>query len=140
MTHPLFILKQIEEQLANQAKTTYPPYNIKEVDEETFLIEIALAGLKEDDISIVLEKQILTVNYTKPADDTTSYIYKGISNKSFSKEFKLNEFVEVQGAELIDGLLLITLKKVIPEELKPKTIPIKKVEKLLTSEPKLLTE
>jgi len=137
MTHPLLILKHIEEQLANQAKTTYPPYNIKEVDEETFLIEIALAGLKEDDISITVEKQILTVGYTKP-EDKSEYIYKGISNKSFSRDFKLNEFVEVDGAELNDGLLTITLKKVIPEELKPKTIPIKK--SLNKSEPQLLTE
>jgi molecular chaperone IbpA len=134
MTHPLFILKQIEQQLANQAKTTYPPYNIKEVDEETFLIEIALAGLEEDDISIVVEKQILTVSYQKQ-EDTSKYYYKGISNKSFSREFKLNEFVEVNGAELTNGLLVITLKKVIPEELKPKTIPIKKA-----SKPTLLTE
>jgi len=137
MTHPLFILKQIESQLANQAKTTYPPYNIKEVDEETFLIEIALAGLKEEDISIVVEKQILTVSYTKP-EDTSEYLYKGISNKSFSRDFKLNEFVEVTGAELNDGLLVITLKKVIPEELKPKSIPIKK--SLNKTEPQLLTE
>lgn len=136
MTHPLLILKQIETQLANQAKTTYPPYNIKEVDEETFLIEIALAGLKEDDITITVEKQILNVSYQK-ADDTSKYYYKGISNKSFSKDFKLNEFVEVDGAEFQDGLLVITLKKVIPEELKPKVIPIKKNVKL---EPQLLTE
>lgn len=141
--NPFYIFEQIEKQfMEQQTKTSYPPYNIEEVNEDTFLIKMAVAGIKLDDISIIVENQVLTVKYDKSPDTTeTKYLYKGISTKSFSKDFKLNEYVLVDEAVMDDGLLIITLKKVIPEELKPKTIPIKTNKSTVTkTEPTLLTE
>jgi molecular chaperone IbpA len=136
MTHPILVLKEIQNQIARQERVNYPPYNIKYVDDFNTVVEIALAGLSEDDISILLEKQVLTVSYSAKTDAAESkYFHKGISSKSFSRSFTLDVDSVVKGADMNNGLLSIYINKVIPESLKPKQILINN-----KSNPKFLTE
>ena len=106
-----------------QSKQSYPPYNVVKKDENHYLIEIAVAGFKSEDIDLTLEKGILTVaGDKKMKEGITDYIRKGISNRNFKRSFTLADTIKVVGADVVDGLLLIGLENVVPEEEKPKTI------------------
>jgi len=135
MTHPLLVLKELHNQIVEQSKVNYPPYNIKYVDEVTTALEIALAGISEDDIQILLDKNVLTVSYTKNDTSESKYFYKGISSKSFARTFTLSNDSVIKSAEMVNGLLSIYIRKVIPESSNPKKIPIN-----TKSKPQLLTE
>jgi molecular chaperone IbpA len=105
----------------------YPPHNIVKVDEETFLIELAVAGFSEDELEVDVKERTLTVkgdHITKGRE----FIHRGISTKKFRRTFRLSEYVEVHGANLVDGVLAIDLKIVIPEEMRPRKINIGKSE------------
>ena len=105
----------------------YPPHNIVKVDEETFLIELAVAGFSEDELEVDVKERTLTVkgdHITKGRE----VIHRGISTKKFRRTFRLSEYVEVHGANLVDGVLAIDLKIVIPEEMRPRKINIGKSE------------
>jgi molecular chaperone IbpA len=105
----------------------YPPHNIVKVDEETFLIELAVAGFSEDELEVDVKERTLTVkgdHITKGRE----FIHRGISTKKFRRTFRLSEYVEVHGADLVDGVLAIDLKIVIPEEMRPRKINIGKSE------------
>jgi len=112
--------------LENQAKSTgYPPYNISQVEDNVYLIEIALAGVKREDISLQEDQGTLTVSYT-PAekDENWNWLYKGIASRSFTQRFSLADNVKVKSAKMVNGLLTITLERLIPESKKPKQILI----------------
>lgn len=112
--------------------TTYPPHNTIKIDDERYLIEIAVAGIDKNDIDISVEKQTLTVKYTKPKSETkTEYIHRGISQRSFTKQFTMGEYLVVDKATVVNGLLQIELKVIIPEELKPRKIQIEDSKELL---------
>jgi molecular chaperone IbpA len=101
----------------------YPPHNIVKVDEETFLIELAVAGFSEDELEVDVKERTLTVkgdHITKGRE----FIHRGISTKKFRRTFRLSEYVEVHGADLVDGVLAIDLKIVVPEEMRPRKINI----------------
>jgi len=105
----------------------YPPHNIVKVDDETFLIELAVAGFSEDELEVDVKERTLTVkgdHITKGRE----FIHRGISTKKFRRTFRLSEYVEVHGANLVDGVLAIDLKIVIPEEMRPRKINIGKSE------------
>ena len=105
----------------------YPPHNIVKVDDETFLIELAVAGFSEDELEVDVKERTLTVkgdHITKGRE----FIHRGISTKKFRRTFRLSEYVEVHGADLVDGVLAIDLKIVIPEEMRPRKINIGKSE------------
>lgn len=113
----------------------YPPYNVIKKDEEHYLIEIAIAGFKNEDIDLTLEKGVLTVEGKKKNEDTANYLHKGISARNFTRSFTLADTIEVVGADVIDGMLYIGLQNVVPEEEKPKTINLgdatKKIKQML---------
>lgn len=114
-------------QLNATTNSTYPPYNIVNVDDEQFAVEIAVAGFEETDIDITLENSVLTVTGSKgDENDDRQYVYKGIAMRSFTRTFRLADHIEVEGAKLEKGLLIINLKKLIPEEFKPRKIEIKR--------------
>lgn len=99
----------------------YPPFNIKKVDENKYAIEIALAGFSKQDVQIELDgaKLVITGNVeSKDAEET--YVFKGISNKPFTREFTLADNVEIQGAEFINGMLKIWLDALTPQQNKKK--------------------
>lgn len=102
----------------------YPPYNIEKRGEDSYRIEIAIAGFSKDDIEIVAEQNRLTVRgeqHDKPAKE---YLHQGIATRSFEREFALADHVQVTRAAMADGVLTIDLVRELPEELKPRVIEI----------------
>lgn len=105
----------------------YPPYNIIRIDEENFIIEIAGAGFTQDEfnVNLVPEGNKLVVQGVQDrGEDKREFLHKGIGARNFTRTFALADNVEVVGADFVDGMLNISLKKVIPEEMKVKTIPV----------------
>lgn len=107
----------------------YPPYNIVKTGQYTYDVELALAGFSKDDIEVSYENNILSVKSKKSEksedSDIDGVLHRGISKRYFSKAFTIADDVEIQGAELKDGLLKISLERIIPESKKPRTIEIK---------------
>ena len=113
---------------ANQTHQNYPPYNIMKTGDYTYNIEIALAGFSKNDIDVSYEDGVITVKSIQEAKqdgDQSGVLHKGISKRMFTKSFSIADDVEVKGAELKDGLLTISLERIIPESKKPRTIEIK---------------
>lgn len=114
--------------------TGFPPYNIRRNKaEDKFSIELALAGLSEEDVEIEVKEHVLTVRSTwdeQPEDDTV-LLHKGISHKKFTRSFTLADDLEVIGANFKNGLLTIALERIIPEEKQPKKIKINNKKELL---------
>lgn len=103
----------------------YPPYNIERLDENDYRITLAVAGFADDEIDIEIKENALTVKgVRKDADDTRQFLHQGIAGRSFERRFQLAEHVEVAGASLVNGLLDIDLRRVIPEAMKPRKIAI----------------
>ena len=113
--------------LDSQRTVNYPPYNINKLDDLNWNIEMALAGFGKKDIDISTANSQLTIKSVvdKNKDETAGTIHKGISKRQFTRTFTLADDVVVNGAELKDGMLIIDLEKIVPEEKKPKTIKIK---------------
>ena len=123
----------------------YPPYNIKKVDDNRYVIEMAVAGFGKQDIELTLEDNKLVINgKLETLDSLTrdginqSYLWKGISDRAFSRQFTLADNVEIKTVNLINGMLKIWLEAIIPESKKPKTIPINETD--TSSAPEFLTE
>ena len=108
----------------------YPPYNIVKTGKYTYDIQVALAGYGKKDIDVSFENSVLTIKSVKDKDekeveDNDGVLHKGIAKRMFSKSFTIAEDVEIKGAELKDGLLNVSMEKVIPEHKKARTIEIK---------------
>ena len=104
----------------------YPPYNIRKINEAQYVIEIALAGFSKDDIEIEVTEGNLAVR-SKKEEETNgddSFVHKGIAKRSFLRSWTLSDDIIVKGADLKDGMLIINLEKVIPDEKKPRLIQI----------------
>ena len=124
---PLFDrLQRLSE--SSDRSSSYPPYNIRK-DGNHFAIEVAVAGLTKNDIEIELADGVLSVGYDGPKTEVINgeneVVYQGIAQRAFKQQFTLAEDVIVQGAELVNGLLTVSLEKIIPEEKKPRMIEIK---------------
>jgi molecular chaperone IbpA len=104
---------------------TFPPHNIVKLDENNYLVELAVAGFKDEDIEIEVLNGELTITGKKTVvDENRSYLHRGIGTRSFKKVVRLADTVQVSGAGLEDGILAVSLVNVIPEEKQPKRIPI----------------
>lgn len=103
---------------------SYPPHNLIACDDDKFKIEVAVAGFTEEDISVTLEKSVLTIEGKDNSDISADYMYKGIGTRKFDKSFNLAEFIEVVDVTLQNGILTVSLEKNIPEEKKPKQFTI----------------
>ena len=110
-----------------ESSSSYPPYNISKVDDNNYIIEMALAGFNKDNIEIELADSELTVRSKKREDSNkdVNLIHQGISHRSFNRKFTLSEEILVKNAEMKNGMLIIKLEKFIPENKKPKLISIK---------------
>lgn len=123
-------LDRIEEILRVSSNQTsgYPPYNIVKHSEDTYSIEIAVAGFKQGDVTIEVKDNVLTVHGKQSISldetSTTEYVHHGISGREFVRSFPLGEHVEVTAAFQENGILTIRLERQLPEEKKPKSIPI----------------
>jgi molecular chaperone IbpA len=113
---------------AQQSNTNYPPYNVVQINEDEFIISLAVAGFGLDNLSVTKDKNFLIIegkNTIKEEDlPDINYLHKGISARDFRREFKLADFVEIENAHLELGILNVHLKREIPEEQKPKSIAI----------------
>ena len=106
--------------------TSYPPYNITKIDDLHFQIEMALAGFSKSDIEVkTVDGQLTIKSIESENKDEKETLHRGISKRKFSRTFTLADDIKVNGAELKDGMLLIDLEKIVPEEKKPQTIDIK---------------
>ena len=112
--------------------TNFPPYNIVKTGEHTYDVELALAGFTKDDIVVEYKENLLTVKSKPnkdPADEVEKYDdgvqHRGISKRMFTRTFTIANDVEVKGAELKNGLLIVSMERIIPEHKKAKTIEIK---------------
>jgi len=108
----------------------YPPYNIVKTGKYTYDIQVALAGYGKKDVDVSFENSVLTIKSVKDKDeeevkDNDGVLHKGIAKRMFTKSFTIAEDVEIKGAELKDGLLVVSMEKVIPEHKKARTIEIK---------------
>ena len=107
--------------------TNFPPYNIVKTGEYTYDVELALAGFSKDDIDVEYKDNMLTVKSKEKAkdNDVDGMLHRGISKRWFSKSFTIADDVEVKGAELKDGLLKVSMERIIPEGKKARTIEVK---------------
>lgn len=105
----------------------YPPYNIERTDENAYRVEIAVAGFKPAELQIDVKEGVLTVQGRKTANDGAErrYLHRGLAERNFERRFQLADHVIVDGADLADGLLTISLRRELPEQLKPRTIEIR---------------
>ena len=126
---PFFIGWNRELARLNNAHRTnsqsYPPYDLLKLDEDSYIISVALAGFTKTDIDISVENGTLIIKGEIDEIETLEVVHKGIAGRKFVRSFALGEYMEVSGAELKDGMLNINIDRVVPEEKKPKSIKIK---------------
>jgi len=118
-------LADLLDSASSEAASGYPPYNIERTGENTYRIEIAVAGFKAEDLALEVKENLLTVQGRKNGtDEAKRYLHRGLAERSFDRRFQLADFVVVQDAQLANGLLSISLKRELPEALKPRRIEI----------------
>lgn len=110
---------------AEQNQPSYPPYNIELTGEDKYRITMAVAGFDPAEIALEVNQNMLTVSANKAADNQEkTYLYQGIAARSFERRFQLADHVQVQSANYHNGLLHVDLQRIIPESMKPRSIPI----------------
>ena len=113
------------ENIHKHAKDHYPPHNVVKDSEHKYTLELAVAGFKQEHIDIEVKDHVLTIKGDRPARrDQDKYVHKGISARNWRKSFRLSEYTEVTGADLVDGILTVKLEVVLPKEKQPRKINI----------------
>ena len=111
-----------------QSTSNYPPYNIVQINEDEYMISLAVAGFGLDNLSVTKDKKFLIIEgkeYQPESENIVpNYLHKGISNRDFRREFQLADHVEISNAHLELGILSVHLRREVPEDAKPKTIAI----------------
>jgi molecular chaperone IbpA len=103
----------------------YPPYNIRKVNDNKYTIELAVAGFAKQDVDIeFVDNKLIVSGKASDDSDNDTFLWKGIANRAFTRTFVLNDQVEIQNAEMLNGMLKIFLERIIPEHKKPKKIEI----------------
>lgn len=112
--------------LAESANAKYPPHNIVETGEDTAIIELAVAGIRKEQLSVTQDDNRVVIEHDPLHDDdpNRNVVYQGISQRAFRKEFVLGEHNNVERVEYVDGILSVYIRQEIPEELKPKKFNI----------------
>ena len=121
------IFDHFNTQLNHPQSANFPPYDIKKLDDFNWTIEMALAGFNKKDIGVEYADNQLTIKSVfekEDKEDTSTTIHRGISKRQFKKTFTLADEVVVNGAELKDGMLIVDLEKIVPEEKRPRSIKI----------------
>lgn len=133
------LMRMLDEDLP-RTNNTYPPYNIEKIDEDSYKIDMAVAGFSMNDIDITVQENRLTISGSKDKSDTdsdASYLYRGIATRDFMQEFQLADHIEVKNASMDNGMLHIELMREIPEEKKPRKININNGESVFKKAKKL---
>lgn len=116
-----------ETALRNDSSGGYPPYNVEKRGEDSYRIVVAAAGFQQDDLDLQVEKGVLSVSGSKresTSEEGVTFLHQGIAQRAFKLSFRLDDHIEIKGANLSNGLLSIDLHRVVPEEAKAKRIPI----------------
>lgn len=116
--------------------TSFPPYNIAKVSDDKYVIELAVAGFRKEELDVTIEDNKLTVqgNAKKDEDSNKTYYHRGIALRNFTRVFTIADTVVVKSADLVDGLLVIELQNIIPENKKPRKIALTSSKKTLLQE------
>jgi molecular chaperone IbpA len=117
-------LFDVLDEVQRTAEESYPPYNIERHDENRFQISVALAGFTPDEVALTVEQNVLTLEGRKGDKEERTFLHRGISARSFKRQFTLADHVEIKGARFENGLLVIDLQREIPERMKPRRISI----------------
>jgi len=107
------------------AKQSYPPYNLIKIDEDNYMLTLAVAGFTKKEVDVTLSNGTLTITGVITEEDDHEYLHKGIALRKFTRTFALGEYMEVVSAEMDNGMLYVSVRREIPEEKKPKQITIK---------------
>ena len=128
------MFNELEKTFANSQSQGYPPYNIAQINDDEYMISLAVAGFGMDNLDITKDGNILKIEGTAPkGGENVNYLHKGIGGRSFRREFTLADHVDVHGANLELGMLNIHLKREVPEELQPKKISITSSDSILNT-------
>jgi molecular chaperone IbpA len=103
----------------------YPPYDLLKLDEDTYRLSVAVAGFTKDNVDVSVDNGTLVIKGEIVEVTDAEVVHKGIATRKFTRSFALGEYMEVTGADLKDGMLHVSIDRVVPEEKKPKTIKIK---------------
>jgi molecular chaperone IbpA len=106
-------------------RSSFPPYNVKKINEDTYTVELALAGYDRNDIDVTVDKDTLIIKSSNENTSESDFIHKGIAGRKFTQNFTLGEYMEVKSAAFENGLLTIKIEREIPEDQKPRQIKIK---------------
>lgn len=117
-------LANLIESAASNGNAGYPPYNIEQLGDNDYRISMAVAGFTQEELELSFQENLLTVKGNKQADTERHYLYQGIAERGFERRFQLADYVIVTEASLDNGLLSISLKRELPEALKPRRIEI----------------
>jgi molecular chaperone IbpA len=109
---------------ADSGAPTYPPFNVEEVGENAYRIELAVAGFADSEIDLEVRDSTLVVTGSRERDEQRNFLYRGIAERAFERRFQLADYVVVKGAKLENGLLVVELERQVPERLKPRKIAI----------------
>ena len=116
----------LDQAAKTETASNWPPYNIETTGENSYRVEIAVAGFKPDELNVEVKENTLTVDGRKSAnDDGKRYLHRGLAERNFERRFQLADYVVVTDAALADGLLSIDLRRELPEAMKPRRIAIK---------------
>ena len=119
--------------VAGQTANGYPPYNIEKAGDNAYRIVMAVAGFAEAELNVTQkENELLVTGQAQNGQDEKQYLYRGIAGRNFERRFQLADHVKVTGAKLTNGLLTIELQREIPEEKKPRAIPVEAAKPALT--------
>lgn len=102
----------------------FPPYNIVQVDEDHFIIQLAVAGFGEDDLEVIYQDGTITIKGEREDDEDAKYMHKGIATRKFTREFVLGSYLEITSANIDNGVLSLSLERNLPESMKPRQIKI----------------
>ena len=120
------VSKRLLEASENLSKAVpgWPPYNIVKVDENKYVIELAVAGFGKSDLEIEIQEGRLLIRGATKSDEKANFLHKGIADRAFRREFHLADSVEVKSAEMVNGLLKVWLENIIPDHKKPRKVDI----------------
>ena len=131
-------LERLVDGTAPTRNTSFPPHNIIKLDDNKYVVEMAVAGFGQDEVDVEIHDGTLIVKGEKKDQTEVDYVYRGIATRSFTKSIRLNDSIEVRGAQFKDGILKIALENIIPEHKKPRKVEFSK--ELNFNNPKLLQE
>lgn len=121
-------MARLLDNMASENTSSYPPYNIEKLDDDSYQISMAVAGFSEADLNVEIQDNQLKITGRhgggQDAEKERSFLHRGIAERAFERRFSLAEFIKVEGAKLENGLLHVKLTRIVPEAKKPRSVPI----------------